>query len=140
MNKLIIDTNAVLSYLTDRNPDQQLIVLKIVNEIDKNDGILYCPSDVLSELVYVSKSVYNFTEEEIKTQILSLFAIPQIEIVSQMNIQSILEIWGNPVSGYLDSVIASISLSNQNIPILTFDKKFRTSLKKLNIPILPEKI
>lgn len=139
-NSFILDTNAIISFVTDRNRIQQKLVDDHLILAVKNKEIVYCPVEVIEEFIYVNETQYDASELVIKDRLSKLIHIPQVKIISQLDISLVLAIWGNHVSDYVDAVLASISLSNQNIPILTFDKKFRNSLKKLNIPILPVKI
>ncbi len=69
MNNYIIDTNAMISFVTDRNPAQQG---KIANLLDSAAHLkirVLCPQNVLTEFVYVMDSVYRIGKAEIRDMV-----------------------------------------------------------------------
>ncbi len=59
MKIYIIDTNALISFITDRNPSQQGLVAKIFKETAKLRAMVLCPQNVLTEFVYVMDKIYK---------------------------------------------------------------------------------
>lgn len=53
MKKYVIDTNALISFVTDRNLKQQQIMKGIFEKASLLKGIILCHSHVLTEFVYV---------------------------------------------------------------------------------------
>lgn len=53
MKKYILDANALISYVTDRNPDQQKKISNIFQEVVRLKGVILCPQNVLTEFIYV---------------------------------------------------------------------------------------
>lgn len=50
MKKYVIDTNVLISFVTDRNPDQQEKAARIFQEVAGLKGVILCPQNV-SELL-----------------------------------------------------------------------------------------
>ena len=54
MKKRVIDTNALISFVTDRNPDQQEKAAAIFEDAARLKATILCPQNVLTEFVYGS--------------------------------------------------------------------------------------
>lgn len=139
-NKIIFDSNAVLALISQRDLEQQNQVNETLLYLQNESPHYIIPFQALSEVVYVLKRVYKKDDKTIKNSLSYLFESLGMTVHNEADLDYAFGLWTNEVKDYGDSIIASVSSSNNNIPILTFDKKFRTSLKKLNIPILPVKI
>ena len=59
MKKTIIDTNALISFVTDRNPTQQKRIADVLEGAARLQWIVLCPQNVLTEFVYVLDKVYD---------------------------------------------------------------------------------
>ena len=59
MRTLVIDTNALISFVTDRNPVQQEKIAVIFDEAARLKIAILCPQNVLTEFVYVLEKIYN---------------------------------------------------------------------------------
>ncbi|MGX9727969.1 MAG: hypothetical protein ACTFAK_11805 [Candidatus Electronema sp. VV] len=65
MKKVIIDTNCLLSFVTDRNLAQQEKFSKLFQEAAQLKAVILCPHHVISEFVFVLSSVYGTSAEKI---------------------------------------------------------------------------
>jgi hypothetical protein len=57
VKKYIIDTNALISFVTDRNLNQQQIMKSIFETASSLKGLIICHSHVLTEFVYVMEKI-----------------------------------------------------------------------------------
>ncbi len=53
MRTVVVDTNAFISYVTDRNLDQQEKIAGIFEATAQLKLRIFCPQNVLTEFVYV---------------------------------------------------------------------------------------
>ena len=132
MKSFLIDTNCLLSYVTDRNPVQLEKISTLFEEASRLDLVLHILPNVISEFVYVLQSVYEKDDLLIAGMLSDLHATPGIELCSSFELDVILEIWPWPVRDYGDAVLAATSKA-LNVPILTFDRDFAKQLKKADI-------
>ena len=51
MKKYVIDTNALISFVTDRNLEQQVIVKSVLESGSRLKGVVLCHTHVLTEFV-----------------------------------------------------------------------------------------
>lgn len=132
MKSFLIDTNCLLSYVTDRNPVQLERISAVVEDAARLDLVLYILPNVISEFVYVLQSVYGKDDLLIAGMLRDLHATPGIELCSSFELDSMLEIWPQPVRDYGDAVLAAASRA-LNVPVLTFDRDLDKQLKKADI-------
>ena len=135
MKKVIIDTNILISFLTDRNLSQQDIAAKLFNDAVALKKEILCQQEVLSELVYVLNSVYKVSKEDIHDLLAEFTKLPGVEITSSLNFDVVLQLWPEHVSDYGDAVIAALCRKTKKSSIATFDQKFITELEHIGLTV-----
>ena len=129
MKKILLDTNALISFIIDRNKAQNQIVYEILSgKYNLNICII---SNVLSEFVYVLQKIYDVPEDQISQMVRDLLKLPNLDYVEGYFPDIIFNIWPQKIKDFGDSVIASAALTLK-IPIYTFDKKLSLQLKRIN--------
>ena len=135
MKKYIIDTNALISYVTDRNLDQQKKIGKIFQEVVRLKGGILCPQNVLTEFIYVLDKVYGISKNDIQMMVKDFLAMPGIELVHEIDFATVLKFWPEAISDFGDAVVASLRNLYKESVIVTFDLKFIHTLKKLGLSV-----
>jgi len=135
VKKYIIDTNALISYVTDRNPDQQKKIAKIFQEVVRLRGVILCPQNVLTEFIYVLDKVYGIPKNDIQMMVKDFLAMPGIELVHEIDFATVLKYWPEAITDFGDAIVASLGNLNKESVIVTFDLKFIHALKKLGMPV-----
>ncbi len=133
MKKYIIDTNALISFVTDRNPDQQVKIDKLFNDAVRLRILVLCPQNVLTEFVYVMDKVYQIPKSEINKIVRDFIDMPGIEVVHDLNMKTLMSYWPEVFKDYGDAIIATLCKNTKGSLIVTFDRKFRTKLKKIGL-------
>ncbi|UCD77547.1 MAG: PIN domain-containing protein [Desulfobacterales bacterium] len=136
MKKYIIDTNALISFVTDRNPGQQDKIAAVFDRAAQLKVKVLCPQNVLTEFVYVMNSVYDVANAEIRDMVKDFISMPGVEIVHEINLQTLLSYWPEKVPDYGDAIIAVLCKDTSGSSVATFDQKFRAKLKKLDLAII----
>lgn len=130
---VVIDTNALISFVTDRNKSQQD---KIAGLFENAAGLrmsILCPQNVITEFVYVLEKVYNVSKSAIKEMIGDFVSMPGIEIIHEVNLKIFFSYWPDKIPDYGDAIIASVCSVRKGAMIATFDRKFGAVLKKLTL-------
>lgn len=135
MRKCIIDTNALISFVTDRNPAQQDKIAKLLEDAVQLKVRVLCPQDVLTEFIYVMDAVYRVRKTEIRDIVKDFINLPGIEIVHQINLKTLFVFWPEKVPDFGDAIIAALCKDTTGASVATFDRKFRIKLKKLDLPM-----
>lgn len=132
---IVIDTNALISFVTDRNKDQQD---KIAGLFENAAGLrmsILCPQNVITEFVYVLEKVYNVSKSAIKDMINDFVVMPGIEIVHEVNPKILFSYWPDKIPDYGDAIVASVCSARKGAMVATFDRKFDSILKKLGLSV-----
>lgn len=133
MKKYIIDTNALISFVTDRNPDQQQKIAPLFESATHLKALILCHQYVLTEFIHVMDRVYHVPKDEIGRMVADFVDMPGIEIIHEIDFKAVLSFWPDPISDFGDAVIASICKITRRSTIVTFDQKFVKNLKSLSI-------
>ena len=133
MKTYVIDTNALISFVTDRNPAQQQKIADIFDEAARLKSTIICPQNALTEFVYVLDKVYGNEKRKIRSMIKEFIALPGVKIVNDVDFELVLKFWPKPLPDYGDAIVASVCRSHQGATVATFDRKLINALKKLNI-------
>ena len=134
MKKYVIDTNALISFVTDRNLEQQAIVKSVLESGSRLKGVVLCHTHVLTEFVYVLEKVYQVPPEEIKDMIKDFKALPGVKIIQEVDFKAVFEYWPEVVGDFGDALVASLAKAQRGSILLTFDQKFLAQIKKAGLP------
>ncbi|NQU65393.1 MAG: PIN domain-containing protein [SAR324 cluster bacterium] len=135
MRSVIIDTNSLISFVTDRNAIQQQKTAGLFEESARLRLSVICHQNVITEFVYVMEKIYEIEKEKIREIISDFLDMPGVSLAVDCNYKNIFELWPKQIPDYGDALIAALCWKTQNTSIATFDIKFKTALSKLSIPV-----
>ena len=135
MRKVIIDTNTLVSFVTDRNTNQQKKSAELFEEASRLKLMILCHQNVVTEFVYVMEKIYKIRKEKIKEIISDFVLMPGIELVHEIDIKKVLQFWPTSVPDFGDALLAALCKTSKNSSSATFDRKFQNALKALSHPI-----
>ena len=135
MEKIILDTNALVSFFINRNPMQQAQVAFYLERAAELKYEIFLTETVLAEFVFVMKNFYHASLEEINLVLKQLTSAPQVMVAPPLNMSLLLELWPHVMSDYEDAVVAAIAQEN-DYSVLTFDQLMKKQLKKLKIDFI----
>ena len=135
MKIFIIDTNALISFITDRNPAQQDKIAKVLASAAQLKVRVLCPQNVISEFAYVMDSVYSINKTAIRDIIRDFIRLPGVEIVHQLSLKTLFTFWPEKVPDYGDAIIAALCQDTRGSAVATFDRKFKAKLKRLYLSV-----
>lgn len=137
MRKLVIDTNALISFVTDRNPPQQKKITAVFDNAAHLKITLFCPQNVLTEFVYVLETIYKQPKNQIRSMMADFIALPGVQIIHGVELETLLKFWPNKVSDFGDAIVAAVCKAEKNAQVATFDKKFIQALESLGLSVFP---
>ena len=134
MKKYLIDTNCLISFITDRDPGQQRIIAKYFEDASDIKCELVIVDSVITELVYVLEKVYRINIKIISDILHSLIETPGITVHHNFDLSKILKLWPDKIRDYGDAVIASHAIG-EKLKVITFDQNFAKQLSECNISV-----
>jgi len=132
VKKYIIDTNAIISFVTDRNQSQQETVAPLFSAASRLECTLICHQFVLTEFIFIMEKVYEMPKEKINAMVRDFIAMPGIELRHETDFKSVLSLWPERIADFGDAVVASTGMALKGSAIVTFDGKFKSALKALS--------
>ena len=118
--RTFLDTNCLLRYLLDDNPEQSETVSKLVRE-GATTGL-----EFLSECVYVlSGKVYGFTRGQVSEALTAL--LEDIDCEHRETALEALRLYGTNRLDFPDCILAARN-KVEDIAVLTFDRKLQKLL------------
>lgn len=133
MKRYLMDTNALISFVTDRNPEQQEKVARLFESAQNLKAVILCHQHVLTEFIYVMDRIYNIPKDQINRMISDLIEMPGIETIQEIDLKATLSFWPDPIPDFGDAVIAASSMNRKGCAIVTFDRRFTANLKSLGL-------
>jgi predicted nucleic-acid-binding protein len=133
VKKYVIDTNALISFVTDRNLEQQKTVTPLFESATRMKSVLICHQFVLTEFVFVMERIYKVPKETINTMLRDLISTTGIELQQQTDFSQLLNFWPAKIPDFGDALVAATAKGIKGSIVVTFDERFRTALNKLGI-------
>jgi predicted nucleic-acid-binding protein len=133
VKRYIIDTNALISFVTDRNPAQQEIVTPLFEAASRLKCTLVCHQFILTEFVFVMDKVYGTPKETINSMLRDFISMPGVEVYQHTDFSAVLSFWPSKIADFGDALIAATGKAMKGAIIVTFDVKFKSALKKLGL-------
>ncbi len=133
MKHFIIDTNALISFVTDRSPAQQEVVAKLFEQAAQAKATVFCPQNVLVEFAYVMDKVYRQPKLLIRQMLADFIALPGVTVVHDGDFAEVLDLWPEPIADLGDALVAATARGAKKAALVTFDKEFIRVVKGLGI-------
>ena len=135
MKNCIIDTNALISFVTDRNVAQQDKIARLLASATQLKVKVLCPQNVITEFAYVMDSVYRIDKAAIRGIVRDFIRLPGVEIVHQLSLKTLFTFWPEKVPDYGDAIIAALCQDTRGSSVATFDRKFKAKLMRLDLSV-----
>ena len=135
MKKIVIDTNCLISFVTDRNPAQQEKIAALFEQTSQLRKIVICHHHIISEFIYVLTSVYSLNAGNVKQMVADLIAMPGVMYTSEVDMATVLSFWPEEIPDYGDAILAAYCKNTKGTYIATSDKKFSNALNRLRLSV-----
>ena len=120
---IIVDTNIILRYLLQ---DSEELSSKAIEIIDNNE--IFIPTEIIVEVSYVLKKVYNVEKEKIYETINLLLNMEDIKFQNRETIEMAFKIYSEKNFDIVDCMLFSYN-RNEKYNIKIFDKKLNKLIK-----------
>lgn len=130
MREILVDTNVLISFFTDRNQEQQEQAATLFRAAACRDLTLAVHAISLSEMVYVLRNLYKVDPPKIAHMIRLLLAMPGVVSIGEVVWSLVLERWPEPISSLGDAILAAAAVDGGYDAVATFDAPFGKKLAK----------
>ena len=136
MRRIVLDTNVLVSFLTDRDAAQQERAAELLEGAVRGEHRLVLPQIVATELVYVLGNLYERPPKEVAGVLVDLLATPGVEPVDELPWPLLLDLWPATVAGFADAAITAVAKAGRHEAVATFDRAFAARLEALGLPVV----
>jgi predicted nucleic acid-binding protein len=133
MNRIVIDTNVIISFLTDRNLDQQKLAAVLFEGALEGRHELILHQIAASEVVYVLHNLYHRSMAEVAASIRDLVELPGVVLIDKMPWTDLFDLWPREMESYADAALVAVARSGKYDYLATFDRNLRNQMKALGV-------
>jgi predicted nucleic acid-binding protein len=138
VTEVLLDTNVLLSFLTDRSERQQALASDLIRQAFDGEIALVLHQIVVTEMVYVLRNLYKVDALDVALAVRELLALPGVFAVDEISWPAVLNLWPGEIEGFADAALAAVGRQRSCHSIATFDKPFTRHLKRLGmVPYWP---
>ncbi|MEM6455521.1 MAG: PIN domain-containing protein [Acidobacteriota bacterium] len=130
MKRVLVDTNVLISLVTDRNAAQQARAAALFERAEAGDVTLLMHQIVLSELVDVLTNLYRQEPIAIAQLLDDLLASPNVRAIDEVTWAIVLDLWPTRVRDFADAVLTAVAQQQRCDAIATFDQRFVKQLRR----------
>jgi len=130
MKEILVDANVLVSFLTDRNEDQQKMAGALFKGAAQREHALVLHVISISEAVYVLRNLYKLDSMEISGAISRLLTIPGVISVGEVTWSLVFERWPQIIPAFGDAILAAAAGEARYDAVATFDGGLRKKLVK----------
>ena len=134
-DRAVIDTNLLVRYLTEDDPDKAQLVEALLIKAGKGEIKIVIPSVIIAELIWVLESYYKMETGEISQLVGSILNTPGIDTQDKNILREALKIYENKGTDFVDAWIVEFARERNIKTIYTFDKKhFKETDLNISLP------
>jgi predicted nucleic acid-binding protein len=130
VKEILVDTNVLVSFFTDRNQDQQVRAAALFRAAANREVTLAVHAISISEMVYVLRNLYKVEPPKIAHAIRLLLAMPGVLSIGEVVWSLVLERWPETISSLGDAILAAAAIEGGYDAVATFDVPLGKKLAK----------
>ncbi|HEX7181659.1 MAG TPA: PIN domain-containing protein [Thermoanaerobaculia bacterium] len=135
MKKILVDTNVLLSFLTDRSAEQQEQATALFQQAAAGEHILVVHQMGLVEMVHVLLNFYRVNPEETAGALGDLLAMPGLQVINEIAWPLVLELWPRQIPTFVDAAHAAVARHADCDAVATFDGNLSKRLKRQGLTV-----
>ena len=122
MKQILVDTNVIISFLTDRNARQrEKAAALLVGAIEREHTVVLHSMSIV-EMTYVLTQLYREDPLEVSGDVSDLLAMPGVVSMDDVPWSLVLERWPHTVPALGDAILAAVASGGRFDAVATFDR------------------
>lgn len=132
---IAFDTNVLVRFLVEDDPEQSAAAGALVHAAVEADEKIYLSDVVLAEMVWVLERSYGFGRQDIVLCLRRLMLAGNIQVDSSQRLARCVEQYESGQAGLADYLILHHALEAGASPLYSFDKRLAVE-RRVEIPVL----
>ena len=133
MPRVVVDTNVLVSYFTEREIRQQDLADVLLKDAAQGEILAIIQQFVLFEMIFVLESVYEVESAVAASYLESLRRLPGVLIVDDCPWSRVLEYWPRSIRSLADAALVAVASGGRYDALATFDRKLARRLPKFGV-------
>lgn len=135
MTRVGVDTNVVVSFLTERNAEQQARAAQLMDQAARRDLDVVLHQVVVTEAVYVLVNLYGLPPGAVSRAVAGLLAHPGVHTFDELPWPAVWKLWPRRVPDFADACLSSAARHGAFDMLATFDRRFAGLARKLGVEV-----
>lgn len=127
--RVLIDTNVLLSFLIDRDREQQGKASELLGRAADDEIEVVLHQFVIAELIYVLTNTYATPKETVGQAVRDLLSLPGVVVRDAMPWTVVLELWPAEIGDFTDACLLAITEAGKVDRVATFDQQLIRRLR-----------
>jgi predicted nucleic acid-binding protein len=128
MEPLFLDTNVIIRYVTQDDPDKAARARALLKQVEAGELTLIASESIAVEVVQIlsSKVLYNQPRATVASHLSAILSLPKLKLANKRTILRALELWVNASASvdFVDALSVAQMERQQISTIASFDKDF----------------
>ena len=125
-----VDTNVVMSLLTDRDPAQQARAAELFGASEGGEFHIVVHQVVINESVHVMRGFYGEKPATVAAILNELLSLPNVVPMHELDWSEVFGLWPRLIQDFGDACLAAAAKSGAFDSLATFDAGFRRRLRR----------
>lgn len=133
MNRIGLDTNVIVSFVTDRDPSRQAQAAELFSGAASGDHVLVLHQAVITETVYVLCNLYETPPQRVSAVLRDLLSLPGVLTADQLDWPAIWDSWPRRIKSFGDACLTAAAKAGAFDRLATFDAAFAKRARRQGI-------
>jgi len=124
MKRIGVDTNVVVSFVTDRDAQQQARAAELFGAAVAGECVVVLHQTVIIETVYVLCNLYEVRPRAVSALLRDLLLVPGVVVVEEVPWATVWSLWPSRIKDFADACQTAAAHAGVFDTVATFDASF----------------